>query len=93
MHEKKLQPEVKEFIDAILSYFHQWLPKTGSASADLLASIEDSIQNSNKSTEELQEMWHQTDTHAGQLIDRQIRSSPDVCRAFAPLRIKAAMSD
>src|SRR5262249_24107777 len=92
MRGEDLEPDVEDFINALLSYFYQWLPEPGSASVDLLAVIEDSIEKGKTSTEDLEEEWHSIDSYVSRLIERQRERWSHVCEAFAPLKVRAAMS-
>jgi hypothetical protein len=92
MHREDLEPDVENFINALLSYFYQWLPEPGSASLDLLAVIEDSIEKGKTSTEELEEDWHSIDSYVSRLIERQRERWSHVCEAYAPLKVRAATS-
>ena len=90
MRRQTLEPDVKEFIDALVSYFYQWLPNSGSASTELLAAIEGAIKRGKTSEKELEDEWHFIENYIRNLIEKQRAHWSLVCEAFAPLKVRAA---
>jgi hypothetical protein len=90
MKDVELDPDVKCFIDAVVDYFHQWLPKGGSVSADLLGMIEDSVRRGEMSSDEFDQSWEFIDGHISALIDGHKQHWSSVCETFAPLKVRFA---
>ena len=91
MKEAELDPDVRCFIDAVVGYFHRWLPRMGSVTIDLLAQIEDSIEKGEiLSSDELDQSWEFVDGHIAVLIDGHKQQWSSVCETFAPLKVRSA---
>jgi hypothetical protein len=92
MRGETLEPDVADFIKSLLDYFYQWLPGPGSASIDLLARIEDSIERGHTSSEELSQEYDSIVSYIDSLLERKREGWSRVCEAFVPLMLRAAKS-
>jgi hypothetical protein len=90
-----LDADVARFIEALLAYFYgEWLPgpRVGSATAGLRSVIDTAIDKGQTSSDELFSKREFLDEYVGALISRQRDGWSRVCEAYAPLKLRAAMS-
>jgi len=92
IHREHLEPDIATFIQALVAYFYEFLPQIGSASVDLLEKLERSIERGQTSQEDLLNEWRSIDTYISNSVERHREHWSQVCEAFAPLKVRSALS-
>ncbi len=93
LRDKNLDSDVEDFVQAVLSYFSEWIKGGGSSATRLLDTFEDSIRKGEKiSPDMFNEQWRKIDETIYDLIETHRSLWSDICEAYAPLKVRAATS-